>query len=339
MRYINLLLFLLILLIAQSVNAQSKTAIHQNDKPFRVVIIGSSTAAGTGATSMDSAWVNRYENYLKTLNPENQVVNLAKSGYQTYHLLPTGFKIPPKRPYPDTLRNITQALALQPDAIIVNLPSNDAAAGYGVGEQLANFETIARYAAEKDVPIWFSTTQPRDFGPDKIAMQYLVRDSILQRFSERSINFWDDLSTPDGHIDLRVSSGDGIHVNNTGHALLFERVRTQNILEAIAARQKKYEVMNRIWAQAIPLSLHRFRPPPPKPQAVPSKQENVLLQASQPMEDVTVEIFNATGQLVRKRICSLPALIKTDFGPKGVYRISMRKGSFNKVVKLVKTTG
>jgi len=31
---------------------------------IRVVVIGSSTASGTGASVPDSAWVNRYRNYL-----------------------------------------------------------------------------------------------------------------------------------------------------------------------------------------------------------------------------------------------------------------------------------
>ena len=333
MRFIQISLFLLTAHIAV---AQSAPATYLM-KPIRIVVIGSSTAAGTGASPFDSAWVNRYDAYLKTLHPDNQVINLAKGGCLTYHVLPTGSKVASKRPHPDTLRNITQALSLLPDAIIANLPSNDAAAGYGVREQLANFETIALAAWEVGVPIWFSTTQPRDFSSDKIALQFMVRDSILRRFPERSINFWDDLASPNGHIDARVSAGDGIHVNNTGHGLLFERVRTKNILESILARQKKLYQMDKIWAQTVPLSVHTFRPPPPKPRASASRQETVLLQANQPMDSVTVEIFNVTGQLVRKRVCNLPILIKTDFGPKGVYRISMRKGSYNKVVKFVKS--
>ncbi len=306
------------------------------EKPFRVVVIGSSTAAGTGANPIDSAWVNRYEAYLKKLHPENQLVNLARGGYQTYHLLPTGSKIPPRRPYPDTLRNITQALALLPDAIIVNLPSNDAAAGYGPAEQLANFEAIALAALSQEVPIWFTTTQPRDLSPEKIALQMAVRDSILRRYPDRSINFWQTLAGPDGRIDPALNSGDGIHVNNTGHALLFDRVRALNMLDAIVARQKKLQVMEKIWAQAVPLSLHTFRPPPPKPRQA-QRHETVLLQAGQPLDGVSVEVYNATGQLVRRQTANLPVLLKTDFGPKGVYRISLRKGSFSKVVRYVKT--
>lgn len=337
MRYISLFILIAFGGLAPNASGQPNAGAQVVNKPFRIVVIGSSTAAGTGATTTDSAWVNRYESYLKTLHPGNQVVNLAKGGYQTYHLLPTGYQVPPKRPYPDTLRNITQALSLQPDAIIVNLPSNDAAAGYGVREQMTNFEIMARTARNAEVPIWFSTTQPRDFTADKVAMQFMVRDSILRRYSEQSINFWDVLADSNGYIDLRVSAGDGIHINNQGHARLFERVRTHNILEAISTRQKKIELMNKIWAQAIPLSLHAFRPPPPKALISGQKKENVLLQAGQPMEGVTLEIFNATGQLVHQQISNLPALIKTDFGPKGVYRIRMRKGSFNKTVRFVKS--
>ena len=36
--------------------------------PIHVVILGSSTAAGTGPSTSDSAWVNRYRAYLQEIN-------------------------------------------------------------------------------------------------------------------------------------------------------------------------------------------------------------------------------------------------------------------------------
>ncbi len=174
-------------------------------------MIGSSTAAGTGANPPDSAWVNRYRAFLKNINPANEVINLAKGGYQTYHLMPSGCRAPADRPRPDTLRNITKALSLHPDAIILNLPSNDAAAGYEAAEQLANFDTIARSAAKSGVPLWVCTPQPRNFSAGKVVNQLIVREAVLKRYGGHAIDFWTEVAALDGLIGMAFNSGDGIH--------------------------------------------------------------------------------------------------------------------------------
>ncbi|MEZ4983685.1 MAG: SGNH/GDSL hydrolase family protein [Saprospiraceae bacterium] len=52
----------------------------------RIVVLGSSTAEGTGASSPDSSWVNRYRASLSR-NTRYEVVNLARGGYTTFHIL------------------------------------------------------------------------------------------------------------------------------------------------------------------------------------------------------------------------------------------------------------
>ncbi|MBK6931630.1 MAG: SGNH/GDSL hydrolase family protein [Saprospirales bacterium] len=163
--------------------------------------------------------------------PGTEVINLARGGYSTYHLMPGQAAWPPAgRPMPDTARNITKALSLRPNAIILNLPSNDAAAGYALEEQLANFDTIVQSSRRAGVPIWVGSTQPRHFSAAKIWIQLLARDSILEKYGAFAVNFWDDVAEPNGLIQWQTNSGDGIHLNNTGHRLLFERIREKNIL-------------------------------------------------------------------------------------------------------------
>ena len=98
---------------------------------FKIVVLGSSTAFGTGAVPIDSSFVNKYKNYVLGKNPLHTIINLATLSLTTYHVLcPTGYVPPPNRPFPvDTNRNITKALSHHPDAIIINLPSNDIALG------------------------------------------------------------------------------------------------------------------------------------------------------------------------------------------------------------------
>jgi hypothetical protein len=125
-----------------------------------IAVLGSSTAFGTGPSHADSAWVNRYRKCITDLDSSSKVVNLALGGYTTYHMLPDDFVPPANRPAPDPARNITQALSLYPFAIIINLPSNDAASGYSISEQLSNYDLILEKASAAGVPVWISTTQP-----------------------------------------------------------------------------------------------------------------------------------------------------------------------------------
>lgn len=197
--------------------------------PQHIVVLGSSTAAGVGPSTPDSAWVNRFRRRLQSWHPDYQVSNLARGGYTTYHLMPAGFQPPPNRPQPDSLRNISAALALVPDAILINLPSNDAAQGVSVDQQLTNFRAMVQVADSQGVPVWICTPQPRLFGPPQLAMQLALRDSILVAFGSRAIDFWtglaDSLALPLPIYD----AGDGVHLNDAGHALLFHRVLSAQV--------------------------------------------------------------------------------------------------------------
>ncbi|TXF89967.1 SGNH/GDSL hydrolase family protein [Neolewinella aurantiaca] len=195
-----------------------------------IVVLGSSTAEGAGASSPDSSWVNRFSQYLAG-DSRYEVTNLGRGGYTTYHILPTGTSIPAGVNISvDQTRNITRALELDPFAIIINMPSNDAANNFSVADQLANFRQIVEAAASQGVRVWVATTQPRNFSnPAQVDLQREVRDSIFSIYGEYAIDFWNDLATDEGFIDPDLDSGDGVHVNNTGHRLIFERVRDLRI--------------------------------------------------------------------------------------------------------------
>ena len=198
---------------------------------FHFVILGSSTAAGSGVSNFDSAWVNRYRHYLQDINPENEVTNLALGGYSTYRLMPSDFLPPANRPNPDVERNITKAISLAPDAVIINLPSNDVSAGFSVAEQLSNFDTIFQEAQNANIPLWICTTQPKNYGGNQILIQRQldVRDSILLKFAPNTLDFWTGLADSTNQIDSFYDSGDGTHLNDAGHALLFNRVQNAEI--------------------------------------------------------------------------------------------------------------
>jgi hypothetical protein len=79
---------------------------------YRVVILGSSTSLGTGASPIDSSWANKFRLFLLQQNASNSFTNLSLGGFTTYSVNPTGYVPPAGKPAPDPARNITAALAL-----------------------------------------------------------------------------------------------------------------------------------------------------------------------------------------------------------------------------------
>ncbi len=197
--------------------------------PLHLVVLGSSTAAGVGPSDPDSAWVPRYLRSLQTLHTDYRITNLARGGYQTYHLMPDGYQPGPGHPQPDPARNISRALRLQPDAIIVNLPSNDASALVGAKVQMQNFRRMSRLADRAGVPLWVCTPQPRAFERDQVAIQRALLDSIEAAYGDRSIDFWRGFADEEGLPLRRYDAGDGIHLNDAGHRRLQQRLQAAGI--------------------------------------------------------------------------------------------------------------
>lgn len=201
---------------------------------FHIVILGSSTAAGTGPSSSDSTWVNRYRKFLQDINPNNLVTNLAIGGTTTYHIMPDWFTPPSNRPASNPNNNVSQAVVLGADAVIVNMPSNDASNNFGIDEQMFNFHTIVSVADSANIPVWVCTTQPKTpFGAIQDAIQTGVRDSIFTTFGNMAIDFWNGIALPSNDIDPMFDSGDGTHLNDAAHGILFGRVQEKNILSEI----------------------------------------------------------------------------------------------------------
>lgn len=225
---------------ALAVGLLAATADAQSGDPV-IVVLGSSTAAGTGATNKDSSWVGRYTKACKLRSKPWTVINFGVGGYTTYHIRPTGAQAVANRPAPDTAKNITKALALHPKGIIVNMPSNDANSGYSAAEVKANYDTLAAICRRAGIGLWVCTSQPRSTlinDPAKKAAHLEVKDWIFTRFGTRAVDFWNGLARSDAGIDPIYNAGDDIHLNDRGHKLLFERALGEDIpgeLEKIVA--------------------------------------------------------------------------------------------------------
>lgn len=219
------LLIALLVLISPTHLFSQEEGFEFVNPPITIVVLGSSTAAGAGTSPIDNAWVNRYRRYVQGFNPNNQVINLAKGGYNSYHLMPSDAAVPSNRMAPDTVRNITKALQFKPDGLIINLPSNDISNGYSVKEQLDNFRMYAAFAEANNIELWITTTQPRNFPKERDRLlQVEVKDSLERMFGDHCIDFWRGFADNSLNVVKEYDSGDGCHLNNEGHRILKDRV-------------------------------------------------------------------------------------------------------------------
>ncbi len=201
--------------------------------------MGSSTAAGSNATTYATSWVGKMtahfqQNMLDGL--DTVVYNIAEYGYATYHEMPTGFVPPVSRPAPDPDHNVTKALSYSPDIVIINLPSNDIAFGYSKQEMMDNLRLMYTTITATGAKCFIGTTAPRnDITNAQALMQRELVDSINLNFGVFAINFWDDLVTNDGQNRLKDEvrySGSLYHLNDAGHNYMFLRVRDKQIFLA-----------------------------------------------------------------------------------------------------------
>jgi len=220
--------FILLIVICLSVGFG--TSLYAEDGVIKIVVLGSSTAAGSGPTNTANAWVNQFRSYVQSINASSEVVNLAVGGYTTYHVMPSNFTAPADRPSPDPQHNITKALSYYPDAIIINLPTNDASSGYTVTEQLSNYTQVLTLAAAQKVPVYVSTTQPRYLSADLRQNLIAIRDSTVKKLGKYAIDFWTDIAAADGTINPLYDMGDGVHLNDAAHTVLANRVKATDIL-------------------------------------------------------------------------------------------------------------
>ncbi|MGB3773732.1 MAG: GDSL-type esterase/lipase family protein, partial [Leeuwenhoekiella sp.] len=195
---------------------------------YRIVVLGSSTAQGVGPEDPADSWVNRYERYLTQQDSRFEIINLARGGYTTYDILPTGTRIKDGvNRTVDTERNVTRALSLDPGGIIINMPSNDAAYGYPAEDQLDNYDIISSIIEDQNVPLWVTSVQPKDFGTNTTNknIQLEMLEAVEDKFGDMTIDFWSGLGQSNNNGILpQYDSGDGTHMNAAGHKILLDRV-------------------------------------------------------------------------------------------------------------------
>ncbi len=187
---------------------------------LNIVVLGSSTAFGTGASNYSNSWVGLLDTWLTSNTTNHTLTNLALGGFETYDIRPTG-----SLPAPDNTKNITAALALEPDIILINLPSNNVASNVPIPTTMDHYREIKAIADAAGVKVYLTTTQPRNFGTNGVKRALLEEeaDSVRANFGKFVIDIYDSLTdfSDDRRIKNMYNSGDGIHLNDDGHAYIF----------------------------------------------------------------------------------------------------------------------
>lgn len=185
-------------------------------------VLGSSTAAGVGATP-GKGWVALLS--ASAASRGVQVRNFSRSGSVTYHALPAAAARPGARPATDPAQDIDEVMLGRPTLVILAFPSNDAVAGYAATETVANLLAIRRRALDGGAAALVQSSQPRDSATD--AQRAAMRDAdsaLAQSLGECFVDVHPPLADSQDHIAAAYAAGDGVHLNDAGHELIFERV-------------------------------------------------------------------------------------------------------------------
>ncbi|MEP2771627.1 MAG: fibronectin type III domain-containing protein [Fulvivirga sp.] len=213
-----------------------------------IVVLGSSTAEGFGLNenSGELSWVEKLDSAFAANNANYTITNLAKGGYNTYFLREDGsdgggFVHGNGTAAPDADRNISMALSLNPDIIIVNMPSNNVADNIDIPTTISHYQELKNLADAQGVEIFFTTTQPRDFNSNS-TKRHLLEDeanAVRSNFGQYVIDIYDELTdfTNDNRIKAEYALGDGTHLNEQGQYYIYTEV-----LNTVGPHLPKFEI-------------------------------------------------------------------------------------------------
>lgn len=228
-------------LTAQADGTEFRVDLNWNHESVDIVVLGSSTAKGAEVVA-NKSWVARLDSTMTANNANYTLTNLATNGFNTYHVRETGTSGGGFTADPNS--NITAALALNPDIIIVNLPTNNVNDNISASTTVAHYNELLNLASAQGVKIFFTTSQPRNFSiASKRDLLQTEAEAVRASLGDRVIDIYDHLTDFNNGkvIKSEFDSGDGVHVNDAGHYYIFNEV-----LEEVGPHMTKFEVYNSI---------------------------------------------------------------------------------------------
>ncbi len=189
-----------------------------NSKP-RIVVIGSATAEGVGASQKSLSWVELMKSKLKKDKKDVSVINLAQKKFTTYHIMPSKNKVT-DRPLSRLGHNITAALEKKPFLVIVHLTTTDVHNGYTDEEILNNYDVIYQKLIAENVNFLFTGTQPRNFSKANRDRLAKLNDKLKAKYPNNFVDVLKKLSLQDYKIKTPYAFTDGRNLTDAGHAVV-----------------------------------------------------------------------------------------------------------------------
>jgi lysophospholipase L1-like esterase len=115
-------------------------------------------------------------------------------------------------------------MALRPTLVVLNATTNDLAASYSVDETMTNLLAIRAVAEAGGARVVMLSTQPRDLSDAGRAQLPVIDAGLASAFGDCFVDIRTPLANADGRLLPTYDSGDGIHPNDAGHAVIFQRV-------------------------------------------------------------------------------------------------------------------
>ena len=250
---------------ASSAETQDNAATGAKHHAVTIVVLGSSSPAGKNIYKLFNRpkaeereyaekynWVTLYGEHLKTLDPENSVVNLAAaSGHST------SIALNEKKGGALYKSSLAYALKTYPhaDAMIVNFPAIRGQEGEDVAGVVANLEEIEKRALAAGVgKVWIATAQPSpnkaecfksrsgacDAGLTIYQSRIDLTDAIVAAFPGRHLDFYSPLAKGKNRAGVAdpklLNPIDKLHPNLKGHEALRDAVIAAGVYEDAAGR-------------------------------------------------------------------------------------------------------
>lgn len=188
--------------------------------PARWLVLGSSSAAGAGASRYRHSWAGQLA--AEVTDNGAELTNIARGGYTTYQALSSDCEVDATRPQPDPLHNIDRAIELGADIVIVSFPSNDAALGYSAEEAAANILLLRAQLAQHNTPLLVLSAQPRALTAQKQALLVKFNQLLQPLLGPCFVDVFSQLQATDLKLLPQYDSGDGVHLNDAGHTVVYQ---------------------------------------------------------------------------------------------------------------------
>jgi acyl-CoA thioesterase I len=192
-----------------------------------IAVLGSSTAAGTGASQTSNSWVGLLQTWLMRTKGE-KIINLATPGILSSSALCTQEASSNLMELISPTRNIERALKLGASRLILAFPSNDTTNGLPAEQTINNFLEMRQCAQSSEkVQIAVMSSLPRSGLSKKQNITIAQIDAAMQKeFGQCFINVRSALADSTNENPRRdLSAGDGVHFNDAGHAIIFATVK------------------------------------------------------------------------------------------------------------------